>query len=62
MSSHTTALERAFILARSGEYAGISDIRAQLRAEGFGTQQLEGPALLKQIRALCTAARAPSED
>jgi hypothetical protein len=53
-------LERAFDLARSGDYAGVSQIRAQLKAEGYPTTQLEGPTLLAQLRRLCAAARVGS--
>ena len=58
MTSVPTPLERAFSLARTGKYTGVSDIRAQLKAEGFAVVQLEGPSLLRQLRALCTEARA----
>ena len=64
MTSRQTTLERAFILAKSGEYAGVSEIRAQLRTEGYALQQMEGPALMKQLRDLCIKARegrAPEE-
>ena len=58
--AHLTPLERAFVLARTGDYAGVAEIRAQLKAEGYETGQLEGPSLLKQLRALCDAARQAS--
>jgi hypothetical protein len=61
MSSHITPLERAFALAKTGEYPGISELRIQLKAEGYSTVQLEGPSLLRQLRAICQAARPPSE-
>lgn len=61
MTSRPTTLERAFTLARTGEYAGLSEIRAQLRAEGFPMQQLEGPSLMKQLRDLCAKAREAKE-
>jgi len=57
MSLLVTSIERAFTLARTGEYAGSGEIRRQLKAEGFDTTQLSGPTLLKQIRDLCTEAR-----
>jgi hypothetical protein len=57
MTQHCTVLERAFALARTGEYAGPGEIRTQLKAEGYSTSQLEGPSLFKQLRALCLAAR-----
>jgi hypothetical protein len=52
-----TTLERAFTLARSGDYGGVAEIRTQLRAEGYATSQLEGPSLMKQLRKLCEDAR-----
>jgi hypothetical protein len=52
-----TPLERAFALARTGDYGGMAGIRDQLRAEGFETGQLSGPSLLKQLRDLCIDAR-----
>jgi len=57
MSFRPTALERAFALAKSGEYPGLSEIRTQLKAEGYATQQLEGPTLLRQLREICTSAK-----
>jgi hypothetical protein len=55
MTSHPTALERAFALARTGDYPGLSELRAQLKAEGYAVLQLEGPTLLRQLRELCAA-------
>jgi hypothetical protein len=55
-------LERAFALAKSGDYTGVSQIRAQLKAEGYPTSQLEGPTLLAQLRRLCAAARTASPE
>ncbi len=57
MTSRPTTLERAFALARSGEYPGVSEIRAQLKAEGYSIHQMEGPSLLRQLREICTKAR-----
>jgi LmbE family N-acetylglucosaminyl deacetylase len=56
MDGRTTPLERAFELARSGEYAGVSEVRRQLKAEGYSDQQLEGRSLSRQLRELCEAA------
>lgn len=57
MTLRPTALERAFALARTGDYPGVSELRAQLKAEGYAVLQLEGPSLLRQLRELCTASR-----
>lgn len=53
-------LERAFVLARSGEYATVADIRRRLRAERFEQvdAHLAAPSLARQLRALCESARA----
>jgi len=59
MTHRPTTLERAFALARSGEYPTISDIRKQLKVEGFSDapSQISGPSMLKQLRKLCDEAR-----
>lgn len=57
MTFRPTTLERAFALARSGDYAGVSEVRAQLKAEGYSVAQLEGPSLARQLRTLCAEAR-----
>ena len=59
MTSRPTALERAFALARTGNYQGLPELRAQLKAEGYSIHQLEGRALLRQLRGICAASRKP---
>ncbi len=58
MTFRQTTLERAFELARTGEYLRLADITKQLRAEGYAVNQLEGGSLRKQLRLICTAAQA----
>jgi hypothetical protein len=58
MTTRPTTLERAFLLAKTGDYEGVSAIRAQLLQEGYYASQLEGPSLNRQLRKLCTEARA----
>lgn len=60
MTTRPTTLERAFELARTGDYLGIAEIRAQLKAEGYSLGQLEGPSLMRQLRELCIASRKAS--
>lgn len=55
--SRPTTLERAFELARTGNYIGIGEIREALRAEGYVLSQLDGPSLQKQLRKLCVDAK-----
>jgi hypothetical protein len=54
-----STLERAFMLARSGEVITIADLIKILRAEGFSSvhQHLSGTAIKAQLRALMVAAR-----
>ena len=57
MTLRPTALERAFALAQSGDCAGPGEIKAQLKQEGFSVDQVSGPTLMRQLRALCAKAR-----
>ena len=59
MHRDQTTLERAFDLARSGECAGILDIKVRLNAEGRrgDDAQLVGLALGSRLRSLCSGAR-----
>lgn len=55
MNRNLTALERAFQLAKSGEYASVSAIKKQLKAEGHEVTQITGGALSKQLKDLIKA-------
>jgi hypothetical protein len=57
MSHRPTELERAFTLARSGDYEGLDAVRKQLKAEGYSGHQIEGPTLVRQLRELCLASK-----
>ena len=59
MTSVPTPLERAFSLARTGKCAGVSDIRAQLKAEGFAVVQLEGPSFVETAPGLVHDGQGP---
>jgi hypothetical protein len=52
MDQNTTALERAFQLAKSGRCGSIEVIRLQLKTEGYYTDQIIGKGLSKQLRAI----------
>lgn len=54
-----TLLERAFVLARSGRFASVDEIRSALKGERFDQVEahLAGPSLARQLRGLCQAAR-----
>jgi hypothetical protein len=54
---NTTAVERAFQLAKSGRYATVVEIRRTLNLEGYSTHQVTGSTLQRQLRALIQAAR-----
>jgi hypothetical protein len=62
MIDRPTALERAFDLARTGKYAGLSELRQQLKTEGYSIEQLSGPVLLRQLRELCVASAGNAAD
>jgi hypothetical protein len=59
---HTiTALERAFQLAKSGDYASVPDIKRRMAREGYSIAQITGGALMKQLLSLIKAARGKSD-
>ena len=62
MTHRPTTVERAYELARSGEYPSVAEIKLQLRREGHSdvTGQLYGRAITTDLRRLCEAAREPS--
>ena len=57
MDQNTTALERAFELARSGDHSSLDGIKHRLRAEGYSDAQIMGATLTRQLRALIRSAR-----
>ena len=60
MSFRPTTLERAFELARSGDCANVGEIVKRLSNEGFVTQQVTGPSLLRQLRDICIRSVQPT--
>ncbi len=54
-----TTLERAFALARSGEYATVDEIRSRLKAERHDQVEghLAGPSINRQLAKLCLESR-----
>ena len=52
MQPNQTVLERAFELAKSGEYSTVNIIKGKLKAEGYSLEQVDGKALTTQLRAL----------
>lgn len=57
MAGNQTSLERAFALARSGQYKRASEIREQLKREGLDPKQVSGPVLMRELRRLWQEAR-----
>jgi hypothetical protein len=59
MTKRPTAIERAYALARSGQCAGIQDIKRRLRDEGYTAAEahLFGATLTTALRKLCSEAR-----
>jgi len=58
MENKTTPIERAFELAKSGQFSSVSDIKAHLARERFDTDQLTGRTLMTQLKELMKAAMA----
>ena len=58
MDPTATALERAFQLARSGDYPSVPDIKKQLSTEGYSAAQITGRTLMKQLLTHIREARA----
>lgn len=56
MDQNKTALERAFELAKSGDYPTVEHIRRKISGEGYLRDQLNGAALRRQLKELITAA------
>ena len=52
MAIQPTSLERAFELARSGQFSSLEDIRLQLDREGLDPRTVVGPLLRRQLRDL----------
>lgn len=61
MDTNKTTLERAFELARSGRYHGISELKRAISAEGYTASQLDGPSLRRQLNDLMKAANQPAK-
>ena len=57
MDHSITALERAFQLAKSGDYASVPDIKKRLIQEGYSVAQITGRMLSNQLLALIRAAQ-----
>lgn len=59
MQLQPSTIERAYQLARTGEYPGINEIRAQLKAEGYADYmtQLEGGGIKSALRKLWLEAK-----
>ena len=57
MYDDITPLERAFEIAKSGDCATVTDMKAQLKKEGHSLDQISGDSLLKQLKALMAEAR-----
>jgi hypothetical protein len=59
MTTRRTVLERAYDLAKTGDCAGVAEIKACLKAEGYRAvdAELYGRAVSTALRSLCAAAR-----
>jgi hypothetical protein len=62
MDRYTSALERAFELAKSGRCRNITELRMALRSEGFSDEQVQGKSLNTQLRTLIEQAKQGQDD
>lgn len=58
MEANKSCLERAFEIARSGLAPNFVHLLKQLKSEGYGQDQIYGPALKKQLNELIEKAKA----
>ena len=56
MDPNVTALERAFQLAKTGQYLGVVEIKQQLNQEGYSHNQIEGRTLIRQLQEIIRVA------
>jgi hypothetical protein len=57
MKPNISTLERAFQLAASGLFSTVAQIKLRLMHEGYKQEQIQGPALAKQLRVTMSKAR-----
>jgi hypothetical protein len=57
METRKTALQRAFELAQTGKCLNVLEIIKPLKAERYDADQVEGPALKKQLFQLIEKSR-----
>ena len=57
MEAKKSCLERAFEIARSGRAPNLPYLLNQLKAEGYGPDQIYGPVLKKQLSDLIEKAK-----
>ena len=57
MKTNETALERAFALAKSGRFTTLLELRVALAQEGHRADQIDGPALGRQLRDIIRKSR-----
>ena len=54
---NSSAVGRAFQLAKAGQCASINDIMRKLKSEGYSVERLVGSSLIKQLSAMIFASR-----
>ena len=57
MQANTTAIERAFELAKSARYRNVGEIKYRLHVEGYFADAITGTQLCEQLKAIIHAAR-----
>jgi len=64
LDSRSSTVERAYQLARSGQFRTVGEIKIRVRAEGYydAVAQLEGRTISTALRRLIVQARADAGD
>lgn len=57
MDPNTSAIERAFHMAKSGRFTDVAGVKTALSAEGYSTSAIVGRVLLAQLRKLIRDAK-----
>jgi hypothetical protein len=64
LDSRSSTVERAYELAKSGQFRTVGEIKIRVRAEGYydAVAQLEGRTITTALRRLIVAALAETKD
>jgi hypothetical protein len=56
MDPNVTPLERAFQLAKTGQFLDVAGIKLRLKQEGYAQDQIQGRSLYRQLQGIIRGA------